>query len=278
VNKLSTTKNTAIDNAEKCLLAVFAHPDDESFGCGGTLARYAAEGYRVHLVTATRGEAGEIAEGVQANKANLAEVRERELECACAALRIEKPHHLGYIDGQLAIVHQGQAVGKLVRLIRTLRPQVILTFGPDGIYGHYDHIAVHRWATIAVKLAADRLCFPDSDACELHQVAKLYYTVLPDEFLAHLAPAGEVPSVMMDGVPFPFTAWKREAITTWIDIAPYVQAKMASIRCHATQVGGSSIETNEEELLSLAREPFVLASSTVGWPDGVEDDLFARIR
>jgi LmbE family N-acetylglucosaminyl deacetylase len=263
---------------ERCLLAVFAHPDDESFGCGGTLARYAAEGCRVHLITATRGEAGEIAEGVQATKANLAEVRERELECACAALGIEKPHLLGYIDGQLTIVHQGQAVAKLVRLIRTLRPQVVLTFGPDGIYGHYDHIAVHRWVTIAIKLAADASCFPDGNSCEPHQVNKLYYTVLPEDFLARLAPAGETPSVMMDGVPFPFTAWKREKITTWIDIAPFVHAKMASILCHATQVGGSRMEANEEELLGLSSEPFVLAQTTVGWPEAVEDDLFARIK
>jgi LmbE family N-acetylglucosaminyl deacetylase len=269
--------NHMLDETRKCLLAVFAHPDDESFGCGGTLARYAAEGYRVHLVTATRGEAGEIAEGVRANKANLAEVRERELECACATLGIEKPHLMGYIDGQLAIVHQGQAVAQLVRLIRTLRPQVVLTFGPDGIYGHYDHIAVHRWVTIAIKMAADATCFPDGDTCEPYQVAKLYYTVLPEEFLANLAPAGESPAVMMDGVPFPFTAWKNEAITTWIDITPYVHKKMASIRCHATQVGVNSMDANEEELLSLSREPFVLAQSIVGWPEVVEDDLFARI-
>jgi LmbE family N-acetylglucosaminyl deacetylase len=264
------------NNSEKCILAVFAHPDDESFGCGGTLARYAAEGCQVHLVTATRGEAGEIAEGVRANKSNLAEVREKELECACAALGILKPHLLGYIDGQLAIVHQGQAVARLVRLIRELRPQVLLTFGPDGIYGHYDHIAVHRWATIAVKLAADRSCFPDADTCEPHQVAKVYYTVLPEEFLTRLAPEGETPAVMMDGVPFPFTAWKRELITTWIDITPYIQRKMASIRCHATQVGERS-DVTDEDLLSLAVEPFVLAQSTVGWPQEVETDLFARI-
>ncbi|MHB1354666.1 MAG: PIG-L deacetylase family protein [Anaerolineae bacterium] len=269
--------NQANGNAGKCLLAVFAHPDDESFGCGGTLARYAAEGYQVHLVTATRGEAGEIAEGVQATKASLAEVRERELECACAALGIEKPHLLGYIDGQLTIVHQGQAVAKLVRLIRDLRPQVILTFGPDGIYGHYDHIAVHRWVTIAVRLAADAACFPDNNGCEPHQVSKLYYTVLPEEFLANLAPAGETPAVMMDGVPFPFTTWKREAITTWIDISPYVKKKMASIRCHATQVGGGNLDASEEELLGLSREPFVLAQSTVGWTNAVEDDLFTGI-
>ncbi len=106
------------------LMAVFAHPDDEAFGTGGTLARYAAEGCDVYVVTATRGEAGEIAEPDMATKANLPLVRERELRCACQQYGAHPPIFLDYLDGQLTVVHQGQAVGKLVRLIRQLKPDV----------------------------------------------------------------------------------------------------------------------------------------------------------
>ena len=262
---------------ERCLLAVFAHPDDESFGCGGTLAKYAAEGCQVHLVTATRGEAGEIAQGVAASPANLADVREAELRCACRALGINPPHLLGYTDGQLAVAHQGQAVARLVRIICELKPQVVLTFPPDGIYGHYDHIAVHRWASIAVKLAANPSYFPANADCQPHRVSKLYYTVLPEEAVEQGAAADqEEAAVMMDGVPFPFVTWKHEDITTWIDISSYTAAKWAAIRCHATQIGPQPEEAGAE-FVADAREPFVLAHSTVGWPDAVEDDLFARI-
>jgi len=262
--------------ADKSLLAVFAHPDDESFGCGGTLAKYAELGCRVHLVTATRGEAGEIAEGVRASKAGLAETREAELRCACAALGIAPPHLLGYIDGQLTIVHQGQAVARLVRLIRELRPQVVLSFGPDGVYGHYDHIAVHRWVTIAIKLAADSSCFPDGNVCQPHQVSKLYYTVLPEDYIDEMDKADGGAFVMMDGVPFPFVGWKREQITTWVDITAQLPAKLAAIRCHATQVGADTSDSLEE-LLEAAREPFVLAQSSVGEPGEIETDLFERV-
>ncbi|MHB9033684.1 MAG: PIG-L deacetylase family protein [Anaerolineae bacterium] len=262
-----------MNSTNRCLLAVFAHPDDEAFGCGGTLARCAAEGVDVHLVTATRGEAGEIAKGVSATMANLAEVREKELRCACQALGIRPPHFLDYIDGQLAIVHQGQAVAKLVRIIRDLKPQVVLTFGPDGIYGHYDHIAVHRWTRIAVKLAADPACFPDGSGCQPHQVSKVYYSVLPESWLGTF---GTDNAVMMDGVPFPFMGWKDAEITTWIDISKYTAVKEAAIRCHATQVGVPEPDT-AEQTEEDAREPFVLAFSTVGDAGKGETDLFARI-
>jgi LmbE family N-acetylglucosaminyl deacetylase len=119
-------------------MAVFAHPDDEAFGTGGTLSKYAAEGCDVTLVTATRGEAGEIAEPELATSADLPLVREQELRSACEIYGIHPPRFLDYADGLLPIVHQGQAVGKVVQLIRELKPQVVITFGPDGIYGHYD--------------------------------------------------------------------------------------------------------------------------------------------
>ena len=262
-------------------MAVFAHPDDEAFGCGGTLSRYAAESCDVYLVTATRGEAGQIATPALANPANLPAVRERELRCACQVYGIHPPRFLDYVDGQLPMVHQGQAVGKLVRLIRELRPQVLITFGPDGIYGHYDHIAVHRWATIAVDLAADADCFPDAGACQPHQVDKVYFVTLAQEQVATMAEGDWPSAVMMDGVPFLFVGRGPDEITTAIDVSAYAAAKLSGIRCHATQVDPHSpfAETPDEVTRQdwFRREHFILASSTVGWPEGVETDLFSGL-
>jgi LmbE family N-acetylglucosaminyl deacetylase len=266
------------------LMAVFAHPDDEAFGTGGTLTKYASEGCNVYLVTATRGEAGEIAEPDLATTANLPYVREQELRCACQIYGIHPPHFMDYVDGQLPIVNQGQAVGKLVRIIRELEPQVLITFGSDGIYGHYDHIAAHRWATIAVDLAADPDCFPDQLAgtCRPHQVSKVYFRALPEEQVAAMAEEGKPAAVMMDRVPFYFVGRRQDEITTVIDVSAYVEAKLRGIQCHTTQVGRDSPFTEKpDEVMRepwFRRETFVLAHSTVGWPERVETDLFTGLR
>ena len=266
------------------LMAIFAHPDDEAFGAGGTLTKYAAQGYDVYLVTATRGEAGQITESDLSTAANLPYVREQELRCACEIYGIHPPLFLDYVDGQLPIVHQGQAVGKLVRIIRELRPQVVVTFGPDGIYGHYDHIAVHRLATIAVDLAADHDCFPDQLAgvCQPHQVSKVYFRALPEGQVVEMSEGDEPAAVMMDGVPFYFVGRRSDEITTVIDVGDHTEAKLSGIRCHATQVAPDSpfLEAPDEVVQQpwFQREHFILVHSTVGWPEGVETDLFAGLK
>jgi LmbE family N-acetylglucosaminyl deacetylase len=265
-------------------MAVFAHPDDEAFGTGGTLSKYAAEGCDVYLVTATRGEAGEIAEPDLATSADLPLVREQELRCACEIYGINPPRFLDYADGLLPLVHQGQAVGKVVHLIRELRPQVVITFGPEGIYGHYDHIAVHRWTTIAVDLAADSDCFPHhvDEACEPHQVSKLYFRVMTEEQVRTGGEGGEPRVTMMDGVPFRFVGRPEEEITTTINVGEYADRKLRGILCHVTQVGRqASFDEAQEEALRIPgflEEHFLLAHSEIGWPEKMETDLFAGLR
>lgn len=262
-------------------MAIFAHPDDEAFGTGGTLARYAAEGVDVFLVTATRGEAGQIASPELATPASLPAVRERELHCACQTYGIHPPIFLDYLDGLLTVVNQGQAVGKLVRLVRQLRPQVVITFGPDGIYGHYDHLAVHRWATAAVELAADPEGSPDGGGNAVHRVDKLYYRTMPEEAIADRVASGQRAAVLMDGVPFPFVGRPLREITTIIDVSDYVEQKRQGILCHRTQIGLNSRYQEEAEAVLgdpwFRLETFVLARSTVGWPEGVERELWDRI-
>jgi LmbE family N-acetylglucosaminyl deacetylase len=266
------------------LMAFFAHPDDEAFGTGGTLAKYGAEGCRVYLVTATRGEAGEIVVPDLTTPADLPFVRERELRCACEIYGIHPPRFLDYPDGLLPIIHQGQAVGKLVRLIRELKPQVLITFGPDGIYGHYDHIAVHRWATIAYDLAADPQCFPGQleSGCEPHQVSKLYYRVLSEDRLDAMSEDEGTAAVMMDGVPFALVARPRDEITTVIDVGDFVALKLRGLQCHVSQVGyGTPFGETPEEVLRepwFRQETFTLARSIVATSAGPETDLFYGLR
>lgn len=169
-------------------------------------------------------------------------------------------------------------MGKLVRIIRELKPKVLITFGPEGIYGHYDHIAVHRWTSIAYDLAADPGCFPDSAAaaCAPHQVSKLYYRVLPESQVAAMAQGGLPTSVMMDGVPFPMVGWRDEEITTVIDVRAYRERKLRGLTCHATQFDARQLTGHQEQMVDgplFTQEAFVLARSMVGRPAGVESDL-----
>jgi len=127
------------------IVAVLAHPDDESFGMGGTLARYASQGAAVYLILATRGEAG--IPGTDPRCAG--EIREAEARAACQVLGVQGPTFLGFMDGGLTAVPDEVAVARLVQELRQQRPDIVLTFGPAGVSGHPDHVAVSRWTTIA---------------------------------------------------------------------------------------------------------------------------------
>ena len=125
-------------NEIKSLLAIFAHPDDETYRAGGTLALLTQEGARVWVLCATRGEWGIP----KLTPEDAGEVRQAELECACRALGIEPPRFLDYQDGTLSQMDEEKAVGQVVRSIRELRPQTLLTWPHSGVSGHPDHVAV----------------------------------------------------------------------------------------------------------------------------------------
>src|SRR6266496_36642 len=124
------------------VLGVFAHPDDESFCAGGTLAKYAAAGADVMVVSATRGQAGQIRDARAATRRTLAQVRERELHDACTALGVQRALCLDYFDGTLREVGQDILTRHVAQIIRTFRPDLVITFGEDGAYGHPDHVAI----------------------------------------------------------------------------------------------------------------------------------------
>ena len=155
------------------LLVVFAHPDDESTGMGGTLARYSAEGVETYYVCASRGERGwfgpeEQNPGLRA----LGQLRTKELENAVKELDMKGLYFLDYIDGDVDKADHTEAISKIVEHIRRIRPQVIVTFPPDGNYGHPDHIAIGQFTNAAVVCAADA-GYQDPEHLPAHRVSKL---------------------------------------------------------------------------------------------------------
>jgi LmbE family N-acetylglucosaminyl deacetylase len=135
------------------LLGVFAHPDDEVFCAGGTLAKYVSHGSEAMVVSATRGQAGQIRDAGAATRRTLGQVRERELQQACSILGVQHALCLDYSDGGLAGVDRGALSEDISRITRDFRPDVVITFGPEGAYGHPDHMAISEATTEAFRRA-----------------------------------------------------------------------------------------------------------------------------
>lgn len=280
------------------LMAVHAHPDDECIGTGGVLARYNAEGLRAVLVTATRGEEGEIVDptlDAEAIRPKLGEVRTEELRCACEHLGIADLHVLGYRDSGmagtpanahpecLAQADLQEATGRLVRLIRQIRPHVLTCYDEKGGYGHPDHIQVHRMTVAAFHAAGDPGQFPAFGPAPW-QPQKLYYTAYPRSYILSryqmLRDMGE--STPMDRPDFDPTrvGTPDDIITTQVDIHPYLERKVNALRCHRTQVSPDwwYFRLPQEQLLhQFSREFFIRIASHVP-VNGAEDDLFAGLR
>lgn len=266
------------------LLAVYAHPDDESFGTGGTLAKYAAAGVNVSLVTATRGEAGEINEPSLATPDRLGEVRENELRCACDVLRVRYLRFLDCLDGQLDRCDRSQVLGKIVLAIRELRPQVVITFGPEGVYGHPDHVAISGLATDAFNLAGDPKEYPEQlvDGVKEFSPQKLYYRTVPREQFRRMLESAAQAGIKIDFGEIDLERFGSDEseVTTIIDALDYVDLKSRAIECHRTQIQPNNPyrKLPPEKWREFARyEHFRLAISKVGQPAGIETDLFAGI-
>jgi LmbE family N-acetylglucosaminyl deacetylase len=160
------------------VLGVFAHPDDEVFCAGGALAQWAATGSETMVVTATHGEAGQIQDAHAATRRTLGAVREQELRVACGHLGVQRVECLGYPDGALREVDEAMLTGEVAAYIRGFRPDVVITFGSDGGYGHPDHVAI----SAATTRACQRIARADGRA------PHLYYSVFPRQhrLLCHL--------------------------------------------------------------------------------------------
>lgn len=290
---------------QRRLIAIHAHPDDETTSNGFTLPKYAAQGAHVTLVTSNLGEEGEIVvpefSQLGAAEANaLGGFRYWELQAACAALGVSEHAFIGgpgrYRDSGMMgeptndnprcfwQANLDEAAAYVVQMIRRNRPQVMLTYNENGGYGHPDHIQAHRVAVRARELAADPTFAPDLGAA--WQIAKLYYGVIPRSAIArgleHLRAAGEDNLFgITDAKDAPF-ATDDELVSAQISGSGYGEARLAAMRAHRTQISTdnpffkfmSQIDDGE------AWDYYQLADGSPGPTDpvtGREHDLFAGI-
>jgi LmbE family N-acetylglucosaminyl deacetylase len=235
------------------ILSILAHPDDESFGMGGTLALYAKNGCDVYLICATRGEVGDVDPEHMNGFSSIAELRESELRCAAGHLGLKGVFFLDYRDSGMPgspdnihpnaqVAHSvDEVAGKVVKYIRELKPDVVLTFDPIGGYRHPDHIHIHQATVLAFAKAADGSY--RSDAGQPFQPGKLYFHTFPRGFLklvVTLMPLfgknprkfgrnGDIDMKSIAEVNFPTHAK--------IDIRSAQQAKALASACHASQGG-----------------------------------------
>ncbi len=268
------------------LLALLAHPDDESLGVGGILATYAAEGIETFVLTATRGQAGRFrgvreGEGPEhPGRAALARVREAELRAAAAVLGVRELTLLDYDDGALDQAAPVAAVRRIAREIRRIRPQVVVTFAPDGGYGHPDHIAISQFAAAAIVAAAD----PRHEAGvppAPHAVSKFYYMAWPAGPWAAYQEAFKKLTCQVDGVERQAEPWPDWAITTVIDTSAEWPTVWKAVTCHDSQVAGYQRlrELSPEHHQALwGKQYFYRVFSTVNGGRRRETDLFEGLR
>ncbi len=285
------------------MLLVHAHPDDESIGTGATMAKYAAEGAHVTLITCTLGELGEVIPAELAHLAadadgGLGEYRIGELAAACAALGVTDHRFLGgpgrYRDSGMMGLPGNEApgcfwqadvnvaAGELLGVIREVRPQVLVTYDDNGFYGHPDHIQAHRVAWRAFELA-DGL------------VSKFYATAVPRSVLVGAIeslrnrpgggsfPGGAPSFDQVESVhDLPFGV-PDEVVTTEIDATAYLEQKLAAMRAHATQIAVESpffAFSDNVGQRAFGREYYTLLAGPRGPAsrgDGRENDLFGGI-
>lgn len=283
------------------LLFVHAHPDDETLATGGTIAHYAARGADVHVVTCTLGEEGEVIGERYAQLAvdqadQLGGYRISELTAALNALGVAEPiflggpghwrdsgmagtpprHHQRFVDANMP-----EAVTALITIIRELCPHVVVTYDPNGGYGHPDHIQTHRVTVSAVAASGDPR-YPG----EIWPVPKFYWTVVATSAMeAWLQSLPDVPGewtrVSIDEVPF---GYPDDKIDACVDVRAHLPAKVAALRAHATQVtvapdGRSCALSNNIAMPIPDEEHYILAAGTAGERDGRgwETDLLAGL-
>jgi LmbE family N-acetylglucosaminyl deacetylase len=269
------------------LMAVLAHPDDESLGVGGTLAKYAAEGAEVFLLTATRGEGGRFhghrpGEPEHPGASALGQIRETELRSAAQELGLREVRVLDYRDQELDRAEPREAIARIAREMRRVRPDVVVTFGPDGAYGHPDHIAISQFTTAAVTAAADQdfACEGVDLGAAPYAVSKLYYIAWPESTWAAYESAIRKLTSTVDGVERHATRWPDWAITTTIDTRHMWKTVWRAVSCHASQLTAydrlKDLPPEHHEAL-WGRQSFYRAISLVNGGRSREVDLFEGV-
>ena len=268
------------------MLGVLAHPDDESLGFGGTFAKYADEGIETYLVTATRGERGRFGpQGERGDPEEVGRVREAELRAAAAVLGIREVSVLGFPDGAVDRVPAATAIPAIVRHIRHTQPDVVVTFGPEGAYGHPDHIAISQFTTAAAVCAADS-GYRTEDGSQMdsfppHRARKLYYLAWrKNQWEAYQAAFRKLTS-MVDGVERQAHPWPDWAVTTEIDTSALWPIVWKAVCCHRTQMSiYERLEdlTEEQQTALWGSQEFYRVYSSLNGGRKRENDLFEGLR
>ena len=279
------------------LLACFAHPDDEAFPVGGALSAHAARGVQIRLITATRGEEGEIRQDGAATRESLGSVRRVELARAVQILGLQDHIVLHYRDSGMAgtppnehpqafvNAHREVVIERLVEEIRRFRPQVVLTFDPDGLYGHPDHIAIHKYATEAFKRASYPDAYPQHliNGVTPFSPQRLFYSARPRGFRMEWAQ-----TLRAQGIDFPLPNPNRandgappESIHLEMDVSRQMELKMGCILSHRTQVAPDwpyDRVPREAANKILGREFYIRGWPLVGNGEVVPPDFFEGLQ
>jgi LmbE family N-acetylglucosaminyl deacetylase len=281
-----------VHQATKRLIAFFAHPDDEAFSCAGVMALNKQRGIHNTLVCATKGEAGEISSPELATPENLGLVREQELVEAARHMGVDDLYFLGYRDSGMAGTPENQnpaayanaeasaVVPRLVRFIRSIRPQVVITFDPTGGYGHPDHIAIHKHTVAAFHAAADASYAPHLG--EPWQAQRLLYPTFRQEMFIKLRD-----QLIAQGIEAPDWGTNNEdnqngesataepPIHAEVDVSAVTHIKWEALKSHRTQIGPNHPfrQVPEEFILQmLGTEWFEQA-----WPESKPEELYTDL-
>lgn len=276
----------------KRLLFALAHPDDEAFGSGGLITKYVKEGVEVYYALGTDGAKGTIAPEFLEKYGSVRATRLAEMDCAAKTLGFKDVFHLGYGDSGMmgsadnddpACLWQAdetEVTAKLVKIMREIRPEVVVTFDPYGGYGHPDHIFMHRVTTRAFHAANDPAQFEGTP----YQPQKLYYSVFPRSlvrlFILSMRLKGQDPrragtnqdldmvAVLENGLP----------ITTKVDIAAFFDDWDRASACHASQGGGRGMIPNWQRRLMMSKQGLTRVYPEWGKGERTERDLFAGVK
>jgi N-acetyl-1-D-myo-inositol-2-amino-2-deoxy-alpha-D-glucopyranoside deacetylase len=231
-NSAAAPRSSDLWLAGRTVLAVFAHPDDESLACGGTLARLSDAGVRVILMCASQGEAGSVSDSALVPDGDLGGVRTRELRDAAAVLGLSEVIVLDHSDGNLRWKDSPQFENEIVDAVRRYRADAVITFDEDGLYWHIDHIGVHdrTWDAVASMGA---------------EAPPLYFVTMQRGVMRGIVNAAQVKG----GVTSASSFWgitpdafglSAPQPSFVIDVRPWVPRKLAALRCHRTQMGPSN--------------------------------------
>ncbi len=225
------------------LLAIFAHPDDETFSLGGSIAKYAKAGWKIDLVCATRGDAGDLGPYVGNENVNLGNIRQKELEAAAQLLGCHSVTFMDFKDGKLAEASSGDIEDKLTQLLIVHKPDVIVTFDPTGISNHPDHIRLSLAATYAFQVYAK---LRHKEKPEDERPPRLYYACMPESVAEYLKKNRVIP---YESYEKPWRGVDDKLVSTVIDIKRFAAIKKKALRLHSSQ------EKDVERFIGFSTNP-----------------------